>query len=116
MKTLTAGIAIALAAFQVGAQGVTVKEDKPGLLKRAKITAEAATATAQTRFPKGRIVSAEIEEEKGKLIFSFDIKTAGKSGIDEVNVDATTGKIVGVEHESPSSEAKEKAAEQKKPA
>jgi uncharacterized membrane protein YkoI len=113
MKVSRLVLAMGLIVAQAGAQGVAVKEDKPGLLKRAKITAEAATATAQARVPKGRIVSAEIEEEKGTLIFSFDIKTAGKSGIDEVNVDAITGKVLGVEHESPKAEAKEKAV--KKP-
>jgi hypothetical protein len=114
--TIVLTLAAVFAAAPLAAQGVTVKEDKPGLLKKAKITAEAATATAQARVPKGRIVSAEIEEEKGNLIFSFDIKTDGKTGIDEVNVDAITGRVLGVEHETPGAEAKEKVAEKKKPA
>lgn len=95
------------------AQAVKVKETAPGLLKRAKVTPEAATATARSLVPKGKIVSAEIEEEDGKLLYSFDIKTAGKSGIDEVNVDAISGKG-SVQHESPQDEAKEKAADMKK--
>ena len=28
----------------------------------------------------------ELEKENGKLIYSYDIKTEGKSGIDEVQV------------------------------
>jgi uncharacterized membrane protein YkoI len=95
MKGSALVLAFAIAAVPAGAQGVSVKEDKPGLLAKAAITAAAATATAQARVPKGKIVSAEIEEEKGKLIFSFDIKTDGKAGIDEVNVDAITGKVLG---------------------
>ena len=47
----------------------------------------------------------------GKLIYSFDIKVAGKSGIEEVAVDAMTGKVLAVKHESPKQEAKEKAAD-----
>ncbi len=40
------------------------------------------------------------------------MKTAGKSGIDEVNVDAMTGKLVGkVQHESAADEKKEAAAD-----
>jgi len=82
------------------AQGVKVKEEKPGLLKKAKVTAEAAIATAQAILPAAKLSAAEIEEEDGKLIYSFEFRTAGKSGIDEVNVDAITGKQVGkVEHE-----------------
>ena len=93
---------------------VTVKEEKPGLLAKAKVTADVATATAHARFPKAKLASAEIEEENGKLIYSFDFKTEGKSGIDEVNVDAISGEVLAVEHESPKAEAKEKAADAKK--
>ena len=90
------------------------KKDIPdSLAKHAKISESAAVATAQARFPKGKIEGVELEREKGKLIYSFDIKTAGKSGIDEVNIDATTGKIIAVEHESPAAEKKEAAADAK---
>ena len=95
-------------------QPVKVKEDKPGLLKKAKITSEAAIATAQAKFPKAKISEAEIEDEDGKLIYSFALKTEGKSGIDEVNVDAMTGKVLKTEHESPESEAKEAKADKAK--
>ena len=91
-----------------------VKEERPGLLGQAKVAADAAEATAQAKFPQAKPVSAEIEEENGKLIYSFDFKTKGRSGIDEVNVDAATGAILHVEHESPRAEAKEKAADAKK--
>ena len=107
----TLAFATALLATSAFAQGVTMKEEKPGLLKRAKVTAADATATAQARVPKGKIVSAEIEEENGKLLFSFDIRTDGKKGIDEVNVDAVTGKVLNVHHETPRDESKERAAD-----
>lgn len=115
MKTRTIMLAMAtmLMAAPVFAQGVPMKEEKPGLLKRAKVTADAATAAAQAKVPKGKIASAEIEEENGKLIYSFDVKTKGKTGIDEVNVDAITGKV-SVQHETPRDEARERAADKKK--
>jgi hypothetical protein len=93
---------------------VRVKEERPGLLARARVEPQAAAAIAQTKLPKAREVSAELEEENGRLIYTFDFKTKGKSGTDEVNVDATTGEITAVEHESPSAEAKESAADAKK--
>jgi len=96
------------------AQDVTVKEEKPGLLAKAKITVAAATAAAQAKVPKGKITAIEIEEEKGKLIYSFDFKTTGKSGIDEVAVDAITGKAGAVEHENPATEKKEADADKAK--
>ncbi|HEX7547173.1 MAG TPA: PepSY domain-containing protein [Gemmatimonadaceae bacterium] len=114
---LIALLAAVAAAPALAAQGVKVEESKPGLLKKAKITSEAAIATAQAKLPKAKLKAAEIEEENGKLIYSFDFETAGKTGIDEVNIDALTGKQVGkVEHESPASEKKEAAADSAKAA
>jgi uncharacterized membrane protein YkoI len=93
-------VAVAAGAPILAAQGVKVTESKPGLLKNAKITPDSAIAIARARLPKATINAAEIEQENGKLIYSFEMKTAGKSGIDEVNVDAMTGKLVGkVQHE-----------------
>ena len=98
------------------AQGVTVKEEKPGLLKKAAVTAAAAIATAQAKLPNAKLSSAEIERENGRLIYSFDFKTAGRTGIDEVNVDAMTGKLVGgIEHENPAAERAEAAKDSSTP-
>lgn len=109
--------AIALfAATPLFAQDVKVKEEKPGLLAKAKVTAAAATAAAQAKVPKGKVVSIEIEEEKGKLIYSFDFKTDGKAGIDEVAVDAMTGTAGAVEHENAAAEKKEADADKAKAA
>jgi len=108
---------LAAAASGSTAQGVRITETKPGLLKRAKISGDSAVAVARARLPKATVNSAEIEEEDGRLIFSFDMKTPGKSGIDEVNVDALTGKLVGkVQHESAADERKEAADEAAKKA
>jgi uncharacterized membrane protein YkoI len=114
---LLAILSIAAAATGLAAQGIKVEESKPGLLKKAKATVDAAIATAQAKLPQAKLKAAEIEEENGKLIYSFDFETAGKTGIDEVNIDAITGKQVGkVEHESPASEKKEAAADSAKAA
>src|SRR5262249_53865721 len=65
-----------------------------------KVSLETARATAQARVPDGKLVSHELEKEHGRTIYSFEFKVPGKSGVDEVNVDAMTGKVVGgVEHE-----------------
>lgn len=70
------------------------------LLAQAKITEDAARAVALERVPNATIKEVELEKEHGKLIWSFDLTVAGKPGIEEVNVDARTGKIVSVEHEA----------------
>ena len=81
--------------------------------KPAKIAEADARKTALAAVPGGRVQSHELEREKGKLIYSYDIKVAGKSGIEEVNVDAITGAIVAHEHEAAAAEAKERKAEAK---
>jgi DNA-directed RNA polymerase alpha subunit len=110
-------LTVAMGSPVLAAQSVRIAESKPGLLKQAKITADSAIAVAKAALPKATISSAEIEQENGKLIYSFDMKTAGKSGIDEVNVDALTGKLVGkVQHESAADEKKEADADAAKKA
>ena len=83
------------------------------LKAEAKVKEAEAIAIARKEVPTGKIESGEIERENGKLIYSFDIKVPGKSGIEEVNVDATTGSLVAHEHETPKAEKKEAAMEAK---
>jgi len=83
------------------------------LKSEAKVTEADAIATAQKEVPDGKIESGEIEREGGKLIYSFDIKVPKKSGITEIAVDAMTGKIINVAHETPAAEAAEKKKEAK---
>ena len=83
--------------------------------KQAKISLETARATALAKVPHGEVRSEELEKEHGKLIYSFDIAVPGKSGVEEVNVDAVSGKVLAVEHESARAEKQEKAQEAKEP-
>jgi hypothetical protein len=39
-------------------------------------------------------------------MYSHDIKVAGKPGVEEVHVDAVSGKILKHEHENPAKQAK----------
>jgi len=81
---------------------------------RAKVTKAEATATALTKVPNGTIKEAELEEEKGKLIWSFDLATPGTKDITEVAVDAMSGEVVAVGKETAESEAAEKAGDSEK--
>src|SRR5215471_16976108 len=101
MKTASLVVtALAFTAVVAGAQETYKKDIPDSLAKRAKITESAASETAQKRVPKGKIQAVELEMENGKLMYSYELKTAGKSGTDEVNVNAITGKVIGVSHES----------------
>jgi hypothetical protein len=57
------------------------------------------------------IASAELEAEHRCLIWSFDLRVAGHSGIQEVQVDAGDGKVLSVKHETASQEATEASKE-----
>lgn len=90
-----------------------MKEAKPGLLAKAHVMADAARKTALDAVKGGAIKEEEIEEERGRLVYSFDIKVPGKRGVEEVQVDAQTGAVVSHEHESPADESAEAAKERK---
>lgn len=81
------------------------------LVKRAKVAEPTAAAAALARVPGGRVSAAELEDEDGKLIYSYDIVVAGKKGVEEVHVDAITGAVIASEHEDPATEKAEAAAE-----
>ena len=104
-KIIIAGL---LAAVIVAVGCATEKETQAKLQAQAKISREQAQQIALTKAPGGTIKEGELEKEKGKLIWSFDISTPGAKDITEVGVDAITGEVVSVEKETPKQEAKEK--------
>lgn len=64
----------------------------PGDVRAVKITMEAARAIALKRVS-GTVVEEELEKEKGRLQYSFDIRDSNGK-IWDVEVDAKTGKIL----------------------
>ena len=92
---------------------VKVKESTPGLAAQATVTADSAQKIALAQVKRGWVREAELETESGTLVYSYDIKARGKSGVDEVLVDAKTGAVVSTKHESARAEAKEAAGERK---
>jgi uncharacterized membrane protein YkoI len=137
LKVIALALAVAAVASTAGAQGTsqsqaankpkthstkrhvakTETEESPAALqKEAKITEAAARATALKEVPTGTVKKFELERENGKLIYSYDISVAGKTGIEEVAVNAIDGTVVAHEHETPKqerSEAKKEAKEKK---
>lgn len=82
------------------------------LTKQAKITKNEAAQIALAKVPSGTVKSAE--NEKGHLVWSFDIAKPKTRDITEILVDAKTGKIIFKQTESPRDQAKEAAADRKK--
>ena len=78
-----------------------IKMELPdSLVKIAKITEASARKTATAKVPKGTPTAVELERENGHLQYSYDFTVPGESGVMEVNVDAMTGKVLGVAKET----------------
>ena len=110
-KTLT--FLTAVAAF-VSLGNVDAAPSEKELAKEAKLTRNEAEHIALAKVPKGKVTAGELEREHGILIWSFDIAKPGTHDIDEVQVDAKSGKIVSVKTETAQDQAKEAAADKKK--
>ena len=114
---LPAALVAAALAAPLAAQGPTPKytRDLPAkLMAQTKVSEVDAAKVAQAKFPQARIQAVELENENGRLIYSYELKVAGHSGIEEVNVNAKTGEVVNTEHEGPGAEAKEAKQEKGK--
>jgi uncharacterized membrane protein YkoI len=91
---------------------VKVKEETTGLAAQATISADSAQKIALGQVSRGWVREAELEQQKnGTLVYSYDIKSRGKAGVEEVLVDAKTGAVVSKTHETAAAEAKEAAGE-----
>jgi uncharacterized membrane protein YkoI len=119
-RFLLAGALVAGSALTVAAQQPQpkYKRDLPAaLVKRATVPEEEAAKTALAAVPNAQIKAVELEDENGRLIYSYELKVPGRSGIEEVNVNAKTGAVVNTEHETPAKErgeAKQEKAEKAK--
>lgn len=111
MKLLPAFVlSVSLLAF---ASLVSAEPSQSALIKQAKITKGEAEHLALERVPHGSIKSAEIENEKGHLVWSFDISTPGTRDITEVLIDAKSGEMISQQTETPGDQAKEAAQDKK---
>jgi len=108
MFSLTLGMVVGFVAAAFAAQ-----PNGAELMKQAKITKAEAEQIALAKVSRGIVKSAEIEKEKGHLVWSFDIARPGTHDITEVLVDAKTGRIISIQTESPRDQAKEAAADKK---
>jgi uncharacterized membrane protein YkoI len=81
------------------------------LLAAAKAISMTQAKRIALKVSPGKIESAEREMEKGRDVYSFDIRREGQTNIDEVLIDAQTGKVINHTTETPA----EQAAEKKEP-
>jgi len=105
---------LALALLAAGLVGcATEAQEQAQLAAQAKVSRATAGQTALSKVPGGTIKEGELEKEKGKLIWSFDIATPGSKDISEVAVDAMNGEVLSVEKETPKEQEKEEDEKKK---
>jgi uncharacterized membrane protein YkoI len=79
----------------------TKAEAQAQLEKEARIKMPQARALAVKAVRGAWIETGGIEREGATLLYRFDMRTRGKSGSDEVSIDAMTGKVLSRKHETP---------------
>jgi uncharacterized membrane protein YkoI len=113
MKRLILALALAVP-FAVSAAGddlncsIKAKKltSKKDMMAMAKVSDADARKAAMSSVGAGSTISkGGLEVEDGCLIYDFDVKVAGKTGIEEVTIDAGTGKVLKSAHEGAMSEA-----------
>jgi len=109
---LAGGLTACVTEKEEGKEGA--KATAAQLEAQAKISKVEAEKIALDKVPGGTIKEGEIEKEKGKVIWSFDIATPGTKDITEVNVDAMTGAVVDISKETVADQAKENKEDAKK--
>jgi hypothetical protein len=77
----------------------------------ARIGEPAARATALAAVPNGTIQSVELETERGRKVWSFDVSRPHSAAVLEILVDAKTGRIVSKRTESPREQQREAKAD-----
>ena len=106
LLTLTAAAALAV--------GCVTHKTQAELQAKAKISRAQAQQTALAEAPAGSAVrECELEEEHGKLVWSFDLATPGTEDITEILVDALNGNISAIEKETPAQQESERRAKTK---
>ena len=113
---VAAALTVSSAAAQQPSRPSYRREVPARLVRQAKVAEDSALKVAQARIPSGTVQALELENEAGRLIWSFEFKVGTLPGIYEVNVDAKDGSLVGrVEHELPSAEHHDTARSGAKP-
>jgi uncharacterized membrane protein YkoI len=72
------------------------------------------TALGEVKAAGASVSSGGLEVEGGCLLYTYDIKIPGRSGAQEIVIDAGTGAVLNIEHESAAKEAAEKLLDKPK--
>ena len=69
------------------------------LLKEATVTQHQAEKIALDKVPQGQIKESELEQKKGKLVWSIEVVVPGTEKETKFKIDAKTGEILSFKQE-----------------
>ena len=93
---LLPGALLAIAVFMASSSGCTDKKSGPDPLQsQAKCSQAQAQVIALSQVPGGVVESGELEKDKGRLIWTFDISPPDTTGVVEDMFDAVTDSSAG---------------------
>jgi uncharacterized membrane protein YkoI len=98
-KTFLGSVLAAGLAFVLACGCASEQEKQGGLAAEAKVSKADAEKIALSRVPGGTVRRGDIEEQLGRLVWSFDITGPGNPPNTRVAVDAMTGTVVAVDVE-----------------
>ena len=94
---LSAAVTLALLAGALSRLATAGETDASTIAGEAKISREQAEKIALGRVPGGTIKEVELEKERGKLVWSFDIAASNSGEVLDVEIDAQTGEVLKIE-------------------
>ncbi len=106
-------VTLGLLAASIASRIIAAEPSQAVLKAEARVPEARARKIALARVQRGTIKSSELERERGRLIWSFDIATPKSLNITEVQVDAKTGDVVSTAIETPAEQAEEAAGDRK---
>lgn len=93
--------AVPMASAQQTAPPCYTRDVPAGLAREVKVSEDSAHALAAALVSNGTLRALELEREDEKLLYSMEFTVPGTAGVEEVNIDAVTGALIGKEHETP---------------
>lgn len=114
LVTVTATASAAPGTCAIHPKKGATREELAAMAKVNQADAQKAALATLKDPSKATVKSAELEAERGCLLYSFDIAVAGTAGVQEIQIDAGNGKVLSNKHETPKAEAAEKAKDKAK--
>jgi hypothetical protein len=83
---------VAMTVAAMASRSVALDIDSPGLQERATVSDANARVIALQRHPGGTVVEAELEEDDGRLVYAYKIRSDDVRS--KVEIDATTEAVL----------------------